>query len=232
VRILALETSTPAGSLAVMEEKGLLGEVFINVSVSHSRRIMPSLEWLLSEIGLTIDDIDGYTISIGPGSFTGLRIGLSTIKGLAMATGKPVVGISSLEALAWNIAGGERVICPMIDARKKEVYSALYRRDDRSGLVCIQEEQAIDPGRMLDKCPEDTVFLGSGAALYHSMIRERFGSRDHFPPPHLMNNRASSVAALAFNRFLDNDVDDLNALVPRYLRPSEAELKWAGRESS
>ncbi len=232
MKILALETSTPAGSLAVMEEKALLGEVYSNVSISHSRRIMPSLEWLLSEIGLTIDDIEGYALSIGPGSFTGLRIGLSTIKGLAMATGKPVVGISSLEALAWNIAGEERVICPMIDARKKEVYSALYRKDDRGGLVCIQEEQAVDPGRMLDKCPEDTVFLGSGAVLYDSMILERFGPGRHLPPPHFMNNRASSVAALAFDRFLENDVDDLNALAPRYLRPSEAELKWAGRKSS
>src|SRR5512137_274131 len=137
--ILGIETATKTGGVAIVSEQGVVAEYTLNIEVTHSERLMSTVDRVLADTGLTISNIDGFGISIGPGSFTGLRIGLSTVKGLAFTTGKRVAAVPTLKALAWNIPYPLHPVCPLLDAKKKEVYAALYRHDGGELLQMLPE---------------------------------------------------------------------------------------------
>lgn len=229
MRILSVDTSTMAGSIAIFEEAALLGEVNIFSKITHSRRLLTSIDLLLKGLGLQLNEIDYYAVAIGPGSFTGLRIGLSTIKGLAMAMQRKICPINTLEAMAYKVARYSTLICPMLDAGREQVYTALFRIDE-GRLMKEGNEVVIEPERFLCSLKEGkAVFFGSGADLYRSLIEKFCKGQAIFPEEdHYL---ARSIAFLALEKIKLGEVVESSALTPLYIRPSNAELKNAkGKE--
>jgi tRNA threonylcarbamoyladenosine biosynthesis protein TsaB len=200
----------------------LAAETVLGYERTHASRLLQLVEHTLSTAGLDLKDIDGYAAALGPGSFTGLRVGIATVKGLALATDKPVCGFSSLAMLAMNLSGASYPVCPMFDARKKEVYSALY--DCRDLPLPILEDCAVPPLELLDRLEGVTIFVGEGATAYRDLIVERMGEKAVFAPFTLNVPRASCGALLAARVFAEGKGLTPSALLPRYIRPSEAEL--------
>lgn len=226
MKILALETATIAGSVAVFDDsEGLISEITINVKIAHAERLMNSVDMLLKASAVSIKDIDAFAVSIGPGSFTGLRIGLSTAKGLAFATNKPLVPVETLDAFARTLPLCQHLICPMFDARKNEVYTALYRWQD-SLCKKIIPETAINPEDFLKKIKEPTVFLGDGTKIYKKLILDILKDNAKFAPESKMSPSASSVAEIAIEKLKNGITADTVSLTPFYIRKSEAEIKF------
>ena len=226
MKVLAIETSTMAGSVALIDGDELVSEYLLNIDITHSERLLLAIDCVMRDTRIPVDEINGFAISIGPGSFTGLRIGTSTIKGLAYATNKPVVGIPTLDAMAENISFTDYLICPILDARKKQVYTALYKRDAKNRLRKITPDLAIDPRDLLKKIQERVVFLGDGIKVYHTLIKEVLRDMAFFAPLNLRLPRAANVAKLSLDQFKKKNTLDLNTFTPSYVRPSEAEEKF------
>ncbi len=224
--VLGIETSSLHGGVALVGPEGLIAEQVLNIELTYSERLLPAIHRVLADAGLTMADLGGLAVAIGPGSFTGLRIGLSTAKGLTVASGIPLVGVRTLRALAWGLPFCRHPICPILDARKGEVYCALFRWDG-ANLVQMMEDAAMPPRALADRITGPTVFLGDGVAAYGEVLAEVLGARTIFPPPPFRGARPAAVAALGRERLQSGEQDDPAALTPRYLRPSEAELKRA-----
>jgi tRNA threonylcarbamoyladenosine biosynthesis protein TsaB len=221
--LLTIDTSTSAGSVALSRGEQLLGEELLNIKATHTDRLLLSLARLLEDTGVGLEAVDAFGVVLGPGSFTGLRVGVATVKGLAMATGKPVVGISSLQALAAQVPYPRYPLCALLDARKKQVYAGLYRWE--GGLPVVQgDERVVFPEDLLDDLEGDILFVGNGAAVYRTLIVRRLGPRAHFSPWPMDVPRASTVAALALAQWRNGQAMSAEGLAPRYIRPSEAEL--------
>lgn len=229
--IVTVDTSTPAGSVALSHGEDLLGEVFLHLRGMHTDRILHSLNWLLAAAGIKAADVDAFGVVLGPGSFTGLRVGVATVKGLAYAAGAPVVGMSSLETLAMQCPFAAYPVCTVLDARKSEVYTARF---DCRGEVpsALTEEQVLPPSDLLDRLQGDHLFIGSGAVLYRELIRERLGTRAHFVPWSMDAPRASNIAGAVLARLRSGAVQSAREITPRYIRASEAELMRAARDAS
>lgn len=225
MRILAIETSTMMGSVAIMDERGLIAEYRLNIKATHSERLMRTIDEVLRGSGIELKDLDGYAVSIGPGSFTGLRIGLSTVKGLAFTTNKPITAIPTLDALACNIPFSQYMVCPMLDARKKEVYTALFRFTANGVVSKLIDDCVISPESFLKEIKEPTVFLGEGANIYRELIKERLRYLAHFAPLSKQLPSAANVAELGLKALISGKVEDPAILIPRYIRKSEAEIK-------
>ncbi len=227
MRILSIDTSTMMGGVAVADsEKGLLAEVRARVKAGHSGRLMPEIDETLRRAELRIAEIDALCVTTGPGSFTGLRIGLSTVKGLSYSTGIPVVAVPTLEALAWNFPRFHHPVCPMLDARKKEVYAALF--DTSAGdIKRLVAETSIRPSGLADilRGHGTVMLLGQGAGLYRNFFAEALGAGAVFAPPHLMAPLPSAVAELGLRKAMKGEYSVPETLVPFYIRKSEAELK-------
>jgi len=222
--VLGIETSTKQGGAALLSEEGLLGEAFLDIAITHSERLFPLIDHLLASAGQSLGEVDGIAVAIGPGSFTGLRIGLGTAKGLALATGRPLVGIPTLEAMAWNLPFCRHPICPILDARKKEIYCALFRFEAEH-LRRLMEDVALTPQALAERIEEPTVFLGDGVKVYGDLLAGRLKEKVLFPPLARRVGSAALVAELGLKRLLNGEQDDPTGLVPRYIRPSEAELR-------
>jgi tRNA threonylcarbamoyladenosine biosynthesis protein TsaB len=217
------------GGIALLDDSaGLIAEIRLNIKSTHSERLMTGVDHILKQSSLTIADVDFFALSIGPGSFTGLRIGLSTVKGLSYATGKPVVTVPTLEALAWNFAYCEYPVCTMLDARKKEVYAALFRWDG-DGFMRLLHECAIPVSKLVEtimQCTDDNVILtGEGTLLYRDRITEYLGERAIIASPEKIVPSPAHVAILGIKKALSGEFSELQSLVPFYIRRSEAELK-------
>jgi len=223
VKILAIDTSTKSGSVAITEDDCILAETLLNIDATHSETLLPSLKDILVETGIGMEEIDLFALTLGPGSFTGVRIGVSTVKGFAFALGRPVVGVSTLEALALNFPHSACTITPILDARRGEVYTARFRRD--GGLLeRLSEDSAMAPEKLLEEVGERTLFVGDGLQRYGGMIKERLGGLAEFAAPSENFIRASNVAMLCRKRFEEGDTLDPAVFTPRYLRKSEAEI--------
>lgn len=226
MKILAVDTSTRVGSAAILDGDSVVGEMAVAGGESHSRRMLPLLNMLLGAGRVSLEEIEGFAVGIGPGSFTGLRIGLAMAKGLAFSLGRPLVGVSSLEALAMNGWASSGDVCPMFDARKDEVYAALYRFSARGRLVRITKESVHSPARFLHGLDSRGVtFLGDGAHRYRRIISKAFRGRAHIAPACLSYPRAANIGLLALRKITEGRTDDIGALEPRYLRLSDAEMK-------
>jgi tRNA threonylcarbamoyladenosine biosynthesis protein TsaB len=224
MKILAIDTATASGSIALLEDGRLIAELTTCIQETHAERLMPSIKTLLHSIGARIEDIDGFALAVGPGSFTGLRIGLSTIKGLAWSLNKKVAGVSTLEALAMNLPYSDKQICPLLDARKKEVYAGIYRCDGNRPER-IMDDIAIKPDVLLEKIKEPTIFIGSGIDVIFNSEPRTTNPKLVFAPSHLWTIKASNIGLLAWERFKNGDSDSPQTIGLNYLRPSEAELK-------
>ncbi|MCX8031256.1 MAG: tRNA (adenosine(37)-N6)-threonylcarbamoyltransferase complex dimerization subunit type 1 TsaB [Thermodesulfovibrionales bacterium] len=224
MKLLAIDTSTLVGGVAIMEDNLLIAESRFNVKATHSERLLFEIHDVLKKINLSINEIDVFTLAIGPGSFTGLRIGLSTIKGFLYGTEKKFVTVPTLEALAWNLPFCKYQICTLLDARKKEVFAALFRWE---GDLLKRElkEQALRIDELLEKINETTIFIGDGALLYKEVIKLKLANTAFFAPPQFMIPSPSNVAYLGMQKVQKGQLDDILKTVPLYLRKSEAELK-------
>jgi tRNA threonylcarbamoyladenosine biosynthesis protein TsaB len=223
VKILAIDTATTSCSVAILNAGTLCAEITMRKGQTHSKHLMTAIDSTLEMANFSVNELDGFAVTIGPGSFTGLRIGISTIKGMALAVGKPVVGISTLETLAWQCADHAHLISPLLDARKSEVYAAAYRYKENR-LIMQTTACVAKPEEFVRKIKESCIFVGSGARLYRREIESLLGDSAHFVPQGQNTIRASSVAFLSQNRFRDNDIDRIADLTPYYIRKSDAEL--------
>jgi tRNA threonylcarbamoyladenosine biosynthesis protein TsaB len=228
LKLLAIETSTMTGGIAIMDGENFIAESRLNVRVTHSERLMKEIDHILRQAGMGIDDIDVFAVSIGPGSFTGLRVGLSTVKGFVYGSDKKVVSVSTLEALAYSLPFCKYPICPMLDARKKEVYAAIFKWEDDC-LIKIMEEQTTKIDSLVTNISEITVFLGNGAILYREALKRLIKDRALFAPPQNLYPSPASVAYLAMMKVKSGQYDDPVTLIPRYMRRSEAEIKFQDR---
>ncbi len=222
MKILAVDTATKSCSVAVIDEKSVISEFSVNHNDTHSKFLMGMIRDILSICHMSVNDLDGFAVTIGPGSFTGLRIGLSAVKGLALASVKPIVGVSSLEALAYQVFGSDKLVCPMMDARRSEVYAARYRFKNLK-LEIEKPPMALSPEEAIENINESCILVGDGAILYQDLIRDVLGPTAVFTnfTQHLI--RASTVGHIAMQRFKANDTDDVSLIEPFYLRKSDAE---------
>ncbi len=224
MKLLAIETSTMLGGVAILDNEKLIAESRINVKTTHSERLMSEIDRLLVCSSLKIDDIDVFGISIGPGSFTGLRVGLSAIKGLAYGTSKKIVSVPTLEAFAWNVSFSKYQVCPMLDARKKEVFAAIFKwHKDR--FVRVMDERAIKIEELCRLIYEPTIFLGEGAILYKDTIEAWLKDLAILGNPQIMVPLPSNTAYLCMLKAKNGEFDDPITLTPFYLRKSEAEIR-------
>jgi tRNA threonylcarbamoyladenosine biosynthesis protein TsaB len=229
--ILGIETSTRTGSVAIVTEEGVIAQYSLNIEVTHSERLMSTADRVMKDTGFTMADMDGYAVAIGPGSFTGLRIGLAAVKGLALVTGKPVAAVPTLEALAWNLPYAAYPVCPMLDARKHEVYAATYRFYG-SALVNGMAETVISLSRLSERLSEKTIFTGEASHLFHNDILEIFGERALFAPVSAILPSAAAVAEIGLDMIKRGQQADPDNLTPTYIRRPEAEVVWEKRLKS
>ncbi len=228
MKILAADTATPSCSVAILDDETVRMEVSGNMAKTHARSLMPIIDHTLQASGLPLSAIDAFAVTTGPGSFTGLRIGISTLKGLASAMDRPLVGISTLEALASQFTGSSILICPLIDARKKEVYFGQYRWMD--GHFAMAAPPAVQvPQKVVEDIREPCLFVGDGALKYERLIRKRLGDFACFAPVDQHIIRAGRVAHLARRKLSGNEVDPHESTSPHYIRPSDAEQNLSGK---
>lgn len=220
---LILDSSSSPSGVAVTKDGSLLAETIFSSSKTLSKRLLPSIFQTLENAGISLSQVDLFVCSTGPGSFTGIRTGIATIQGLALANSKPCIGVSTLAMLAGNIPWSKHPVCAMLDARKEEVYTGIY--DCSPTPVCIMADRAIKPSSLLDLLEGTILFVGEGAFRYRQLIEEKLGKRAVFAPDHLNTVRPVSAALLAetaFTRY--STTASPEQLLPNYLRLSEAEL--------
>lgn len=220
---LTLSTATASGSIAVSRGESLLGEITITPARTQSEMLLPAIDELLAHLELTVQDLDLLSVVLGPGTFTGLRVGVATIKGLALALGKPVVGVSSLQALALQVPEASVRVYALLDARKGEVYSGCFSWE--KGLPHpVSAERVIDPSLLLDDIDGDSIFVGDGSVAYRSLIVRKLGSRARFAPWSANLLRSGSAAVLALHTYKTSGPINAGLLNPVYIRPSDAEI--------
>lgn len=229
MKILTVDTSSNCSSVSLSDDATLLGECLLGEDRCNSGRLMESVSGLLQAARLTPDSLDAFAVSLGPGSFTGVRIGIATVKGLAIATGKPVIGFSSLAMLAMNLPFCSDQVAPMFDARKGEVYGALYRCGALPDAVV--PDSVLSPQDFLALVKHPTIFVGDGAVRYRDLIVSTLGELAFFPPWHANLPRACAGAVLAREAAREGKFTPLVELNPTYLRASEAEIAKRKRES-
>ena len=227
--VLGINTATRFGSIGVVDDVSAIGEYSLNVPVTHSERLLSSIDRLLKETQIRLEDIGGFAITLGPGSFTGLRIGTSTVKGLAFATGRPVVGVSTLEALALNVHGSDHDICPILDARKQEVYAAIFRRESSHRIKRLTPDRAISPRDLVKEIHGPVSFLGDGVEAYGDFLKRKLGRMGSFVSPDLGYVHGTVVARMGVKSLMRGETLDLDSFGPHYVRRSEAEIKYEGR---
>ena len=231
MKILALDTSTMMATCAVLDENQVLGEFSLNQSETHSENLVPMIKEVLDNLHLRVEDIDIYAVATGPGSFTGLRIGVATVKAFAHIYKKPVIGISTLEALAYNLPYNKTVV-PMIDARRDRVYTGIYTWEDGTTKT-LMEPTVLDISlllEILEKDYEEVLVNGNGSILHGDTIKNRLKDKVKFST--MGNNfcRAISVGELALNKYKNGDVDNFYTIVPEYLRESQAQRDLRKKE--
>lgn len=231
MKILALDTSTLVASCGVIDGDRLLGEYSLNQNMSHSENLVPMIKEVLRSLNLKIEDIDLYGVSIGPGSFTGLRIGVATVKAFAHLFNKPLVGVSTLEGLAFNLPHNE-IVVPMIDARRDRVYTGIYSWEE-GRLKTIMRADVVEVDRLLEilKKYEKIVVNGDGFSLYKERIKSALGEGVNFSTIGQNLCKAASIGELALLKYQEGHVDNYYTLIPDYLRQTQAERELKEREN-
>lgn len=224
MKVLGIDTSNLVMSIAVIEDDKLIGEYSTNLKKNHSVRLMPSIAMLLDEVDLEPTELDGIAIAQGPGSYTGVRIGVTTAKSMAWSLGIPLVGISSLEGVAGNGASFAGKVCPLFDARRGQVYTALFEQGERL---------ANDQITMMDRWVENLLelktpilFLGDDVSMHKAVILEKLGELAKFGPPEWNIPRASYIAREGGRKIKRGEASQVHDFTPQYLQLAEAEAKW------
>jgi tRNA threonylcarbamoyladenosine biosynthesis protein TsaB len=227
MKVLGIDTSTAVVSIGIIEDESVIAESSLNVMASHSAKLMSVIDDVLKRSALTIQELDAFAVTIGPGSFTGLRIGLSTVKGFCYALKKPIIGVITLDVLAYSLKYSDKLICPILDARKQEVYSAIYRGGSKlvrqTDYLCTKIES------ILASLNEPTIFLGDGVARYKEIIVQNLNNHAIIAESPFRFCRGPIVALLGYERLISGESDDYFAITPFYIRKPEAEVRMGSK---
>ncbi len=225
MKVLAIDTSTAVAAIALMDDEKLLGEYSLNNKKTHSQKLMVMIKEIFKDLEIMPSDIDVFAASTGPGSFTGLRIGVTTAKAMAFATSKPVIGVPTLDALAYNVVTSSFIICPILDARNNQVFTALYQSKDGK-LERITEYLGIPVDELVQLIKEKNktvIFTGDAIDLHRDYFITELSGNCEFSPLAMRLQRASSVAEIALKMAKEGKFESSFELVPFYLRKSQAE---------
>ena len=229
MKILALDSSGLVAGVAVLEDDNCIAEYTINYKKTHSQTLLPMLDEVSRMIELDLNSIDAIAVAAGPGSFTGLRIGSATAKGLGQALGKPLIGIPTVDGLAYNLYGTEKLICPLMDARRNQTYTGLYefvRQEDNYELKILKEQCAVSLDEIMDeinKMNREVIFLGDGVPVFRAQLEEKVKVKYSFAPASCNRQRAAAVGTLAFSYAKLGKMENAAEHAPNYLRLSQAE---------
>lgn len=232
MKVLALDSSGLTASVAVIEDDNLLGEYTIHYKKTHSQTLLPMLDEVAQMIELDLADIDVIAVAAGPGSFTGLRIGSATAKGLGLALDKPLVSVPTVDGLAYNLYGCRDMVCPLMDARRNQTYTGLYEFA-RDGMHVLLEQCAVGIDEIIGKINEmnrPVVFLGDGVPVFQNYIAKHCRASYSFAPAHMNKQRGAAVAALGLRLAAGGKTETAAAHKPEYLRLSQAERERKERE--
>ena len=239
MKILGLDSSGLVASVAVVEDDNLLAEYTVNYKKTHSQTLLPMLDEIVKMIDLDLKSIDAIAVAAGPGSFTGLRIGSATAKGLGLALEKPLVAIPTVDALAYNLYGTDGLICPIMDARRNQVYTGIYEFENGEMKV-LESQMAVDIEVIAEKLcgyQKNVVFLGDGVPVFRQKLENGLlagltesGKQYYFAPAHVNKQRAGAVGTLALNYIRDGKVETADEHQPEYLRMAQAERERAEKE--
>ena len=232
MKILALDSSGLVASVAIIEDTEMIAEYTVNYKKTHSQTLLPMIDEVAKMIELDMATIDAIAIAAGPGSFTGLRIGSATAKGLGLALDKPVIAVPTVEALAYNLYGTDKLICPIMDARRNQVYTGVYYFKD-DNLVTLKDQCAEDIMETIDflnKTKQSVIFLGDGVPVFADVIGREMQVEYSFAPAHLSRQRAGAVGTLGLIYHKAGIRTSADAYRPDYLRLSQAERERAEKE--
>lgn len=225
MKILGIDSSGIVASAAIADEKNIIAEFTVNNKQTHSQTLLPMIDMVVKMSGVKLEEVDAIAVAAGPGSFTGLRIGSSTAKGLGLALKKPIVPIPTLDGLAYRLAATDGIICPIMDARRNQVYTAIYRMEDGE-LRRLSEQKAVDIHEImeeLERYGEKVTFLGDGVDVHRQTIEAEFKGKCDFAPEHMAKQSAGAVAALGIVYFGQGRTETAAEHKPIYLRKSQAE---------
>ena len=225
MRILGVDSSGMVASVALVEDDLLVAEYSVNYKKTHSQTLLPMLDEIVKMTELDLNTIDAIAVAAGPGSFTGLRIGAATVKGLGFALEKPVISVPTCHGLAYNLWNSDRLICPIMDARRSQVYTGIYEFT-KDGMQVLLDQSAMDIRALAEKLNtmgREVIFLGDGCPVYASVLAECMQVPYVFAPAHLNRQRASAVASLGAEYFKQGKQEPADDLIPIYLRKSQAE---------
>lgn len=232
MRILALDSSGLVASVALLEDDNLLAEYTVNYKKTHSQTLLPMLDEIVQMTDTDLSSIDVIAVAKGPGSFTGLRIGSATVKGLGLALDKPIIGIPTVEGLAMNLYETDAVICPLMDARRNQVYTGIYKFQEGTLQVVKDQiplgiEEIIEALNLLG---QKVVFLGDGVPVYKDIIEKNMAVPYSFAPAHVNKQRAGAIGVRAFEYYRQGLYDNAAEFEPDYLRLSQAERERKEKE--
>ena len=233
MRVLAIDSSGLTATVAVVEDEQTIAEYTVNYKKTHSQTLLPMLDEIVKMTELDLNTIDAIAVAAGPGSFTGLRIGAATVKGLGLALEKPVISVPTCHGLAYNLWGSDKLICPIMDARRNQVYAGLYCYTDHH-LDTIWEQDALSIEALaegLNCLDHEVIFLGDGVAVYREKLEALLTIPFSFAPAHVNRQRAAAVGALAEVYYEEGKIQTAEEHEPEYLRKSQAERERAERES-
>lgn len=234
MKILVLDSSGLVASVAIMEEDVLIGEYTMNHKKTHSQTLLPMLDEVVKMTETDLESIDAIAIAKGPGSFTGLRIGSATAKGLGLALKKPIISVPTVDALAYNLFGTSGYVCPIMDARRNQVYTGTYQWENDTFTV-IEEQcaRSIDETiEALNAMGQPVTFLGDGVPVFKERILEMMQVPVTFAPAHLSRQRAGAVGSLAMEYFKAGKIETATEHGPDYLRKSQAEREREERNAN
>ena len=233
MRILALDSSGLVATVAILEDEQMIAEYTVNYKKTHSQTLLPMLDEIVKMTEFDLSTIDAIAVSGGPGSFTGLRIGAATAKGLGLALNKPLIHIPTVDGMAYGLFGYSGLVCPIMDARRNQVYTGLYRFVDGEFQV-VEEQMAISVTELIEKLNsyEDKVtFLGDGVPVYREQFEKGLTGVYAFAPAHLNRQRAAAVGALGMKYFQEGKTESATEHKPDYLRLSQAERERAEKDA-
>lgn len=229
MKILAIDSSGLVASVAVITDQVMTAEYTINYKKTHSQTLLPMLDEIIKMIDLDLNELDAIAVAKGPGSFTGLRIGSATVKGLGFALKKPIVGVPTVDGLAYNLFGTDKLICPIMDAKRNQVYTGLYEFIEGEFHI-VAPEKPVSIEEIIQEINEtnrEVIFLGDGVPVYREVIKEQMKVPYYFAPPHLSKQRAGAIGALGAVYFEQGKIETAAEHQPVYLRLSQAERELA-----
>lgn len=232
MKILAIDSSGLVASAAIIEDENMVAEYTINHKKTHSQTLLPMINEIVKMTDTNLVEIDAIAISGGPGSFTGLRIGSATAKGLGLALDKPIISIPTVEGLAFNLFGTDKVICPIMDAKRNQVYTGIYEFKKEQFHI-IKEQMAVSIDEIINHLNEigrPVIFVGDGIPVYAKTIEQQLKVDYSFAPAHLNKQRAGAIGTLAKKYFMDGRIETATEHKPDYLRLSQAERERLERE--